>query len=453
MSKLLANLRSLQPVGGSGAASDIQHHTAYPAELDRLAASLFQIWSSLLASWPGPKLFVSEIAATLEPATSLAVALLQTCSAAMTFQDSSSSSSNSSSSNRGRQEPSLKASDASVRGSSEYITMMAGIFCRVCLCISRHLLVAIASSVECLIVSHSSSADEQQALSRAETVLALPDVQRLLLFGLAAAAAASHKQKSQQAGRALHGEQQHSLQGRGHLHLLAALGMSTSSRIFQSPMTEVEVQMFSAPMLQQCIWTVTSHLYKDPVSLAVDLAGSGGSSSTSPSCPQPESSFRPDQDFLKQMALPVLETMKDLIMVLPDDQAGVLIRSLTACWTVTQWLTYQHESLEQKQQALQWLLQPLYERVCRAAPLLVEQIRMPECADLRAAGAGTPAAAQLEQEAGSLVMQIWQQITILLFKNGKQAQCRTPSEKLAQPAAARENLPKETHSLRGLHAG
>lgn len=380
MSRVLLILRPLQPTAGVSQ----QQSTDTDDELVRLGILLLDLWLHLFEHWQGPKLSDNSLTPSINPAVGLALALMDTASAQVADGNQHSCSS--------RRSSHITPTDN--RSS--------------CTTMSKRMRISLEQSLgiaEQLIAAVYETSSNNATAAAAKVVLISADVQRMLLLGLAATAIRQLDSAGTSAvaadAQVAFREQVQQQQHHGHLRLFTALGFDTTTIV--PDLGETASTAFSNLRIHllfvkgvEYLYNVNHQEYEQlPARIAADSSFQGS---------------RLGLHWLLQMATPVLHTLKDLFMLHPtDDDAGLAqyLRSFSMI------LLFELDlgDLQHKQQVWQWLLQPMFEKVCAAAQKISSEASQQGQSSTRA----QPPVAELETR----VVQSWALATKLAFGSGE----------------------------------
>lgn len=394
MHKLIAALQPLQQQKHKA----IQPLAASHRAVLRLAISSINCVIELFHFTSGDKLSGSPVAATVQPVASLAIMLLRSIprddsiSQDGNYNDSSSFSADSST------DPSMPFEDLRLWSDSCSFVLM---FCDELIC---------AIYQEFCAANNSNSSSTYAKLANTPAAIASADVQRLILVALAAAAEVMRKpfsiatnsesETSDDEAEPVGEDQRH-----GYQRLLAQLDISTAHGIFSGSSTQFGYKQheqgtaLADPRFHECLCFTIRYMFgvlHEQHQQYMELTKSD-SSTLEPGC-------KAASAFLQQLAHPTLHTLTDYLVLLPDDAPVLICKAFLAFTEVCIIVLHLH-GLPQQQQALQWLLQPVYQKVCNAACNQPPQ-----------------ATSSSRSEAESLppVLRCWLQFTEVIITTGKQ---------------------------------
>lgn len=332
-----------------------------------VATYLLELWCCLFQFWPGSKLSDRSLATTLAPVASLAIALIRAVPNNAAPVDSNGSG--------------VRRVDGAKQHGEVYCDSLTSEdlwsdCCHISLRLAHCLLCVVRK--ECCPGPDTSMHNSSYG-STAEAALASADVQRLMLLGLGATAAVMHRQQASSAASAVaarhtankeaqqDGQQQQS--NYSHMQLLAGLGISDSNRFIESALVRdaaLIVEGLSHAGFQHHMDLAVVHLYNKYCDRQqgedISIAGSSSSEGAATSL------------VLRQQAVPVLETLKDLALLQQDDDADSVGRNIwvfgSVCRAVMKQRCFDTKDL---QQVLHWQLQPLYQKMCKVLCNLSQQ--------------------------------------------------------------------------------
>lgn len=242
----------------------------------------------------------------------------------------------------------------------------------------------------------------------------------MLLLGLAASAALLCRQLTAGAPgseltRCHTGTQPEQHVPFGYLQLFAELGIPTSSAALTRITAEDGMALGLAPYFGCISCTIATFraCTKSQQQPNSDVtAGSIHACSSNPETFSLQSkrthSSTSTQSVLQQLAFQVLHTLKDIVLLLPDTDVKSTADIFWSFSCVLQLFGELPESQAQQQQVLQWLLQPIYKKVCRVADSISQQDLIAEGAVLKGA-----------HEKGLLVMERWAASTMAILYEGE----------------------------------
>lgn len=371
-----------------------------------------QSWAFILQSWPGCKLTDEPLASTIQPVASLALVAWNVSVNRISSHTSSSTAA----------QDQLSSNDNGTRSS------MWVLCCHNIIIISRHIVHAAyvgsrlrSNSNRTSYTSNgdSSSSNSSTSAVAAWSVLASANVQRLVLLGLAAAAAAFQSMQLTAGSSDPDPMQHHKVPQSqkhvscGYMQLLAELGVHTPSEVLEIIQSDLEsnysVYVKYIGYHISALTANSKHQEHQPSGIT---AGSRHVQSSTTEVLEYRfvevQSNTSTQYVLQQLAYPVLQTLKEAVLLLPDTDTKNLVYLLSYLSYIAQCFCRLPEpQAQQQQQVLQWLLQPLYTKVCSAVESLCQQ------------QAHDTGAATSEAQEGALLLEVWAAATTKVLIGGK----------------------------------